>query len=49
MEEKIEEIEKELLYFCKKYNCAIEINTLTAGRDMKGNIKVLKICTKIQR
>lgn len=49
MEEKIEKIEKDILYFCKRYNCAIEINTLTEGRDIQGNIKVLKICTKIQR
>lgn len=44
----LEEIEKLLLDFCKKYNCAVEINTLTSGRNLNNKIVPVKICTKIQ-
>lgn len=49
MEEDLKEIEDKLLQFCRNYNCTIEADTITEGRDTNGKIQVLKVCTKIQR
>ena len=48
MEQDLKEIEEKVMQFCKKYNCILEIDTLTAGRTTNGDIIPIKVCTKIK-
>ena len=47
MKEELKEIEHKIMSFCEKYNCSLETNTLRNGRDNKGDIVVIKVCSKI--